>query len=399
MTPPPRPFWLSVSLVAAAVLAACEVPDPAPPAAAGDDGAFVVRLGTDTVSVERYTLSPEGMEVLAVSRSPRALLREATLELDGEGDITRYETRTTDPSAPDDEPLQRMVVTYEADSVTVETGTGDEARTQRMAGGPDMVPFSLNHFSLAELAIRRAMVADEDRIQMWSNGPMPVEVHRPAADSVALDTGTLGTWRAHVDDEGRMLGMQAGALGRDIERAPGLDVEALARHWAEADARGEGMGPLSPRDTLQTTVAGAGITVDYSRPAARGRQVFGGLVPYGEVWRTGADQATHFSTERNLEMAGETIPAGTYTLFTIPEEQRWTLVVNRETGQPGTQHDPEMDLLRAEMEVLGLETHENRFTILVEETDEGGVLRMIWEETEARVPFQVEGGGGGTGRP
>ena len=392
----PRPhrtgtFRLRVAALALPLLfaSACE----RPPADGPAEGAFLVLLGTDTVAAERYALSPEGMEVLAVTRSPRALHREAVLEFDADGGVSRYETRTLDPAAPGDPPLQQSVVTYGTDSVTVVAEPDGEPR--RVAGTPRMVPLSFNHFALAELAIRRAVDDDAEELQLWFNGPVDMTLRRPAPDSAALDTGILGTWTARVDEGGRIQEMEAGDLGRRVIRVPGLDVDALARRWAEQDARGEGMGPLSPRDTLTATVAGATLTVDYSRPSARGRQVFGGLVPWGQVWRTGADRATHLSTDRELQIAGHTVPPGTYTVFTIPDREAWTLILNRQTDQAGTEYDPDRDLLRVDLEVQVQDPPMERFTISVEPEGDGGVLRLRWAEVDAHLPFRVPETSGG----
>jgi hypothetical protein len=393
--PPPGSslLWTAVALWLAT---GCGSPEPLATTFQDGEGTFIVRLGTDTVSVERYSLSPERMEVLAVTRSPRTLLREVTLEFGDGGQLERYESRVREPGAAADELLDRTVVTWEeGDSVRVESGVGDAAEIRRMAGSPDMIPLSFNHFSLVEAAIRRGLDEDLGQIRMWSGGPAPMGLERVGRDSVALVTPQLGTWRVRVDDEGRILGMHAGALGRDVERVPDLDVDALAARFADEDARGEGMGPLSPRDTVRATVAGAELTVDYSRPAARGRQVFGGLVPYGEIWRTGADLATHLTTTRPLRIGDEVVPPGTYTLFTIPEPESWTVILNRQTGQPGTEYDEELDLLRAEVPVAPAPEAMNRFTIEIGPEDDGGVLRLLWEDAVVSVPFRVEAGGAG----
>ncbi len=387
--------WISALVILPAIVLLASCQESGDGVSGEDEGAFVVRLGTDTVAVERYRLSPERMDVLAVTRSPRTLHREVTLEFGDGGELARYESRVLDPASPDEDPTQRSVMTYGPDGIQVESGVGEEAETEEVEGDPGMIPLSLNHFSLVELAIRRALDDETDTATMWMGGPVSMELQRIGPDSVALVTPTLGTWRARVDEEGRILGMEAGALGRDVERVSELDVDALALRYAEEDARGEGMGPLSPRDTVRATVAGAEITVDYSRPSARGRVVFGGLVPLGEVWRTGANQATHLTTDRPLELGGETLPPGTYTVFTIPEPESWTLIVNRETGQDGTEYDPDMDLFRTTMEVRAPEEPVERFTIRVEPEGEGGVLGFLWEESEARIPFQVGAAGGG----
>ncbi len=367
-----------------AAVAACTPPT--------EEGTFVVRLGTDTTAVERYTLEDERIHVLTASRSPRALLREAVLEVHDDGRLARFEVRTFDPTANGDEPLERRVIRYEAEEAEVEVTDEDgEVETRRVSADPYATPFSPDHFSLKEVAIRRAIAQDLDAFDLLlDDGAIPVALHRPAEDQVELRTGPLGVWTARVDPDGRILELDAGALGRQVERVTDVDVEEMARRFAEEDERGEGMGPLSPRETEEFQVHGARISVEYGRPAQRGREIFGGLVPYGEVWRTGADVATELETDRTLVFDGERLPAGRYSIFTVPEVDEWTLLVNEETGQPGTEHDPDRDLLELSLQVEHVDPPEERFTILVQEDGAESVLRFRWADTEAWIPFQVE---------
>lgn len=354
------------------------------------EGAFVVRLGTDTVAVESYTRSGERLDATAVIRTPVTRVRQTTVVFDADGGISRYETSVRDAGAPaETPPSQRTVMTFSSDAATVETTQAGETETRATQATPEMIPSSFDHFSLEELVIHQSRADGRDTLYRPGDPPSPVVVRTIGADSVALETESLGTWRARVDAAGLIVGMQAGALGRTIERVPALDVDALAQRWADEDARGVGLGPLSPRDTLEAQVRGARITVDYSRPAKRGRPVFGGLVPWNEVWRTGANVATHLSTDRMLDIGGTRVPAGTYTLFTIPRTDGWTLIVNRQTGQAGNDYDSVQDLIRLPMDVRSLDEPVERFTIAVEETARGGVLVLSWEGTRASVPFTV----------
>src|SRR5271169_6019206 len=122
--------------------------------------------------------------------------------------------------------------------------------------------------------------------------------------------------------------------------------------------------PLSPPGTATFTFAdGKTVTVDYSRPSMRGRKIFGGLVPYGQVWRTGANSATSLKTDANLTIGGASVPAGSYTLYTIPDEKKWTLIINKETGQWGTEYSEKDDLARVEMKVSKNASPTEQFTI------------------------------------
>lgn len=148
---------------------------------------------------------------------------------------------------------------------------------------------------------------------------------------------------------------------------------------------------LSPRDTVALAFAPAQrIWVDYGRPSMRGRKIMGGLVPYGRVWRTGANAATTLVTDVDLNLGGTRVPRGTYTLYTIPTARGWTLIVNRQTGQWGTEYSPSRDFARIPMQVAALRQPVEQFTISLERQNAGaGNLAIEWEKTRAWVPFRV----------
>jgi hypothetical protein len=146
----------------------------------------------------------------------------------------------------------------------------------------------------------------------------------------------------------------------------------------------------SPAGTAKATVDGATIQVDYSRPSVKGRKVMGGLVPYGQVWRTGANEATTLTTDKAIEIGGLAVPAGKYTLFTLPGETEWKLIVNKQTGQWGTAYDEKQDLGRVALKKAATPALVEQFTIGVDKADKGGVLKMAWENTELTAPITVK---------
>ncbi len=145
----------------------------------------------------------------------------------------------------------------------------------------------------------------------------------------------------------------------------------------------------SPRDSLSVSIGGAQITVNYGRPSKRGRSVFDSLVPYGQVWRTGANAATAFTTTKLLMIGSLMVPAGSYTLFTIPGKASWQLIVNKQTGQWGLDYDATKDLGRVEMKVEPLPAAIEMMTIKVVPGAQGGLLRVEWDRTAAIVAFVV----------
>jgi hypothetical protein len=148
---------------------------------------------------------------------------------------------------------------------------------------------------------------------------------------------------------------------------------------AEAPARDS---ILSPRDTARATIGKAHVLVDYGRPSKRGRVIFGKLVPYSTVWRTGANAATTFVTDKDLTIGKQIVPAGTYTLYTLPGPSAWQLIINKETGQWGTKYDSTQDLARVPMTVSSAKVPVEKF--LIDFT--GGMMRLQWDTTVVLVP-------------
>lgn len=147
--------------------------------------------------------------------------------------------------------------------------------------------------------------------------------------------------------------------------------------------------PLSPPAKTETSIDGNRIAIQYSAPSMRGRKIMGGLVPFDKVWRTGANAATTLVTETDLRIGDLQVPRGTYTLYTVPTAKAWTLIINRQTGQWGTQYDATQDLGRVPMTMTSIPEPLETFAISLDSAGKQGMLRMRWENTEATVGFEV----------
>ncbi len=147
---------------------------------------------------------------------------------------------------------------------------------------------------------------------------------------------------------------------------------------------------LSPHESTSATIAGKKITIEYGRPYKKGRKIFGGLEPLGKVWRTGADEATKLTTEADLMIGSIHVPKGTYSLFTIPGEKEWTLVLNKVADQWGAfKYDQSQDLGRTPMKVTQRDTPLEQLTITIEPTGDKGTLKVAWDQTVASVDIMV----------
>lgn len=148
--------------------------------------------------------------------------------------------------------------------------------------------------------------------------------------------------------------------------------------------------PLSPRKSAEHTfVDGKKVTIDYGSPSMRGRKIMGGLVPYGKVWRTGANAATGFVADTNLTVGGTNVPAGKYTIYTLPNEGNWELIINKQTGQWGTEYNQSQDLARIPMKVESLNSPVEQMTFSFEKTSaDSANLVLEWEKTKLSVPIK-----------
>jgi hypothetical protein len=150
-------------------------------------------------------------------------------------------------------------------------------------------------------------------------------------------------------------------------------------------------GQVSPPATAAVAINGKKLTISYSAPSMRGRKIMGALVPYGHWWRTGADSATTFQTEANLDIGGMKVPKGAYTIYTLPGAKEWLLIVNKQLGQFGTEYDEKQDLGRVKMTLAQTPAPVERFKIeLLSTGGNKGLLKMTWERTEVSVPITVQ---------
>jgi DUF2911 family protein len=146
----------------------------------------------------------------------------------------------------------------------------------------------------------------------------------------------------------------------------------------------------SPPANVAATIAGKKITIEYYAPSMHGRKIMGALVPYGEVWCTGANWATKITTEANLQMGTLKLPAGSYSIWTLPNAKEWTMIINKQTGQFHKDYDSSTDFGRTMMNLKKLSAPVETFKIdLRSDGGNQGTLALDWETTEASIPFTV----------
>lgn len=164
-------------------------------------------------------------------------------------------------------------------------------------------------------------------------------------------------------------------------------VAILPAATAQMSNGNHGKPLLSPPAVATVQLDGKQINIHYNTPFMRGRKIFGGLVPYDKVWRTGANPATTLKTDATLRVGTVVVPAGTYTIYTLPSEGVWKLIINKQTGQWGTVYNQSQDLARIDMMKRMLPKAQEKMSISFENTHGNKTqLHVRWDTTDVWVP-------------
>ena len=360
-----------------------------------DSGAFIAMLGADTLWVERFTRTPMSLEGDIVVRTPATRVTHYSAELSPGGTIRNFNAAMRPAAALAAAPLQHATVVIAGDSARITTIAGGNTREAGVAVRPGAVPVLVIAYSLLEQGAlqHRRSGADSTEIDLILAGgrqTMPVAYVRRGADSLTIYLRGSPIL-ASVDQHGRLTGLDGIRTTQKIiaRRVPSVDFERIVASFASRDEGGRALGPLSPRDTVTAAVGSANISIDYSRPSRRGRQIFGSVVPWNQVWRTGANAATTMTTTGNLTIGGAPVPAGTYTIFTLPAEQGTQLIINSQTGQWGTVYDPARDVARVPMTRENLSSPVEQFTIDIVPSAGGAQLQLSWDRMRFTAPISA----------
>jgi hypothetical protein len=373
---------------------------------------FVAVLGNDTVSVERIAPSPTRLVTDGVDRWPFVRRRHTEYDLAADGAIRHMvmDVRTPNGGSPR-ERGRRVTADFTSRGVTISIRDSSGVRDTSFAtGGAITVPHVSMMYSVIELEIAAALrhaaatgLALGDSVlfrQFYPDrdiGPSFTLhrgwVHPDAGGKVELRHGWLsGTGDVAVDSSGRMLaysGMRSTYKVAVERTTTPPDIDSSAARFAAAE-RSTGPQQLSVRDTARATIGAATFAVDYGRPLARGRTLLGNVISYDRVWRTGANAATQLTTSAPITLGGLPVPAGTYTLWTVPHLTGVDLFVNRQTGQWGTEYGRAHDLGKVRMKADSANTPVEQFTIAIEPSDaRHGTLVMAWGTFRWTAPVVV----------
>ena len=375
------------------------------PSLAGDSAGFVTVLGRDTIALESFSRNAAHLQGDIVLRVPGTVHFRYTLDLNPDGTISRSVVELTPLGVPS-MVARRVTLDFVSDSVRVTIDSAGSTQRVTYATRAGIAPLLTTgfdssfgiyaSFGMYELLFTRPSfhLTDSTTVPVIGAFSGRVGTKRFARRSTSqVDADFFGIAWTHltVDESGHIVGADASATTEKTrtQRTGPIDVARAAKDFAARDRAGKGVGIASPPESLRTTLGAAHLAIDYSSPRRRGRPILGVVVPYGQVWRTGANAATVLWIDRPLTIGNTVVPAGGYTLWTLPTPAGVELIINRQHGQWGTEYDPSRDLARIPMLVTAESTPRENFTIVVSGQGDAAELRIQWDTFVWRVAVKV----------
>ena len=373
---------------------------------------FLTMLGNDTISIESVTRQGNTLNSDEVDRFPRVQVRHTVVNLNDNGSIRHLEMAIHTPSEPPGQRDRKVVADVANNKVQLsKTDSTGTVNRDFPTGGSIVVAHVPQMYSLYELYFGAALKqAAASKLAAGS----PVQMRQFYIDRefdrfplghatvTPLDNGKVdithdwlsGTGEAVMDSGYKMLSYSGARTTYQVQvKRLGTppDVKGIADRFQAMEAERGNVKSLSVRDTTRAQIGKAMFTVDYSRPLLRGRTLLGDVIPYDRVWRTGANAATQFITSIPIRLGRIQVPAGTYTLFTAPHTDGVDLIVNKQSGQWGTEYNGSLNLGIARM-ISGVATLPvEEFTISIIPSDNRhGTLVLEWGSFKWIAPIEVQ---------
>ena len=377
-----------------AVVRACAVIALAlPTALSAQTRVFIMKLGSDTVGLERVVRTGNKIEGVVVRHIPANSMLKYSLVLAKDGRVESYEQgsyRADGTPAPANAQTGAAAVglkmTFVGDTVIREVPTNGQPVVRRTYAPKGTLPAIAGSWFANELEVAAARKEGKAFIIGFAaaaNAPTSPDIRIITRDSAEIVN--QGFRVGVATDRKGMLVHGDGSLTTqklDVTAVKDADVVAIAAAWGSATAAGPA-APTNTPDSVIATLGSAHVRIRYSRPARRGRELWGKLVPFDTTWRLGADYATQLTTDADLDVGGTKVKAGTYTLWLLPSQGQSFLLVNTKLLDPrdttrrlwGTEWDPANDIAKIPVQKhMNLPADEERFHIFID----NGMLMMHW---------------------
>lgn len=356
---------------------------------------FVAKLGTDTVIVETYNMLPNHLYGKAFLRYPEDQVGIFDFHFYPDGSIKHYSMSLMRPDSSYVTSSGTQGVYCENDTCTWFAswpGQSTEYVNKRAAKQMDFIGGWTPTLSLIEWNCMRLIRSGKQSLPLTMIndyiGTRHVAISKGTNDTMIFGGDFLEYTKIKVTPDGQITAYDGTGTPWNYiatKHAP-IDVDATAKRMSKKPK----IGIPSPEVKVDFLIANDTIRLSYGRPSKRGRKIFGGIVPFDSVWRTGAGDPTTLTLPYNIYFGKTLVPNGSYSMYTIPRTSGWTLIFNTDLKQWPTEPDRSKDFALIPLQVKKPAKQTEQFTITIEPSNEGGLLKFIWDETEAYASFRID---------
>lgn len=359
-------------------------------------GCLIYRLGPDTTAIGNYEMKGYEFSMTVADLTEAVTVSKLKGEFFPNGELKALEGNLYRPgSGGDSQVLSTYKLWYASDSTVIEIRRNNSAPVIRKYPVKIMVANALGGYTLVympALLVNFALQGKVDSIashHIVFNSARDFSIRRLGGGAFLAGSAVMGYFTLEVDKNKELRSVDGIGTSWNIKGTvvPMVNMDSVIAVWVRND-RVRPHRPITNKlDSAIAVINGDTIKIRYSRPSARGRVIFGGVVPYDRYWRTGADAATKLTIGRPLYFDGKELPAGQYSIWTVPSKKGWTLMVNRRADIWGTEYHPEDDVLRVPMSVETLAAPIELLTIQILPADKGGKIEVSWDNLKATAVF------------
>ncbi|HEY0679471.1 MAG TPA: DUF2911 domain-containing protein [Chitinophagaceae bacterium] len=360
-----------------------------------DSGYLVYLLGSDTTMAGTYSLKGNDFDIRVVAR-PNVSITRLNGSLNSKGELQSADGYVYKPGE-ENKPLVRFKLYVRNDSTFIEQKRGENVTTQRFAGlgmTANGVGVAFRYFLPFWPRYAAKKTGDSivsGHLTLGTNKKLTITTIAPG--KLYAGSTVMGMVTLHLNKNGKLdfidgIGSSWNVTGK-VSRT-GEDIDLVAERYAAEEKSGAGLRTINPPDSVSANIDNHMIKIYYSRPEARGRTIFGGVVPYDRFWRTGANAATKIVIDKPLYFGGKELPAGSYSIFTMPGKESWIIMFNSKSNTWGTEYEPAFDVLRVQMMAERSSAFTEKMMIEILPHPGGGEINVLWENTRAWVPFRTE---------
>lgn len=358
-------------------------------------GGLIYTLGKDTTAIGDYELKGYNFAITVADLTEAVTVSRLAGTFFPNGELKTASGNMYKPVAgKDSQVLVSYKLYYENDTTYMEIRRNNTVITRKYPVRI-MVANALGGYTLVympALLVNFAPEKNGDSLlshHIVFNSARNFLIRKVSAGQYSAGSSVMGMFSLSLDKKGDLRSIDGTGTSWNINGTvvPTLNMDSVITANVAKDQRHPHAAIVNKLDSVQTVIGGAMIKIRYSRPAVRGRVIYGEVVPYDRFWRTGADAATKLTLSQAIYFNGKELPAGEYSIFTLPSKNGWTILFNKESNIWGTEYKAENDILRVPMSTAALPESVELLTIAIVPTDKGGRIEVSWEKLSASVAF------------